>query len=66
MTPTIDPAILKALSLEVSTTTISSHGGSGFASTFKIKSNTEDGEEKLYFVKMGKGRASEVMFAGTY
>lgn len=66
MSPKIDPAIIKALSLDVSTTTIASYGGSGFASTFKIASKTEDGEEKLYFVKMGKGRASEVMFAGMF
>jgi hypothetical protein len=62
----IDPAILKALSLDAATTTIASHGGSGFASTFKITSKGTDGEEKLYFVKQGSGRESEVMFAGIF
>jgi len=64
MAPKIDPAILKALSLEASTTTIANHGGSGFATTLKITS-TVDGKEKLFFVKTGKGRDSEIMFAGT-
>jgi len=60
----IDPAILKALSLEASTTTIANHGVSGFATTLKITS-TVDGKEKLFFVKTGTGRDSEIMFAGT-
>lgn len=64
MTPKIDPAILKALSLDAATTTIASHGGSGFASTFKITSKGSDGEEKLFFVKQGKEKESEIMFAG--
>jgi protein-ribulosamine 3-kinase len=64
MAPKIDPAILKALSLDAATTTIASHGGSDFASTFKIMSNGSDGEEKLFFVKQGKGKESEIMFAG--
>jgi len=65
MAPKIDPAILRALSLDAAATTIASHGGSGFASTFKITSKGSDGEEKLFFVKQGKGRESEIMFAGT-
>jgi hypothetical protein len=64
MAPRIDPAIIKALSLDAATTTIASHGGSGFASTFKITSKSDDGKDKLYFVKQGKGKDSEVMFAG--
>lgn len=60
----IDSAILKALSLKVDTASISSHGGSGFSSTYKIVSKDQDGKDKLYFVKTGKGRDSEVMFAG--
>jgi hypothetical protein len=64
MTRKIDPAILKALSLEAASTTIASHGGSGFASTFKITSTGSDGQEKLFFVKQGEGKASEIMFAG--
>jgi hypothetical protein len=64
MAPKIDPAILQALSLDAATTTIASHGGSGFASTFKITSKGNDESEKLFFVKQGKGRESEIMFAG--
>jgi protein-ribulosamine 3-kinase len=64
MTRKIDPAILKALSLEAASTTIASHGGSGFASTFKITSTRSDGQVKLFFVKQGKGKGSEIMFAG--
>lgn len=63
MAPKIDPAILAALSLDAATTSITSHGGSGFASTFKITSNV-DGKEKLFFAKQGKGKASEIMFTG--
>jgi len=65
MTPKIDPAILAALSLDAATTSIASHGGSGFASTFKITSTVE-GKEKLFFVKQGKGKASETMFTGEH
>jgi hypothetical protein len=64
MVPKIDPAILQALSLDAATTTIASHGGSDFASTFKITSKGSDGDEKLFFVKQGKGKESEIMFAG--
>lgn len=58
----VDPAILKALSLDPTTATISKHGGSGFAETFKI-SGTIDGEQKLFFVKTG-GRDSDRMLTG--
>ncbi|KAI9647432.1 hypothetical protein NHQ30_003817 [Ciborinia camelliae] len=61
MSPKVDPALLRALSLPT-TATISKHGGSGFAETFKI-SGTIDGKQKLFFVKTG-GRGSEEMFAG--
>ena len=64
MPPKIDPAILKALVLEASNTTLAAHGGSGFAFTGKLTS-VVDGKEKLFFVKTGKGDESEVMFTGT-
>ncbi|KAG9230565.1 Fructosamine/Ketosamine-3-kinase [Amylocarpus encephaloides] len=66
MSPHIDPAILAALSLDAATTTIVSHGSSGFASTSKIVSKREDGGEKLYFVKQGRGRGIEDMFKGEH
>lgn len=59
----LDPAIIKALSLDDAVTTIASHGGSGFSSTAKITTQV-DGEEKLYFVKTGTGKDAKVMFAG--
>lgn len=65
MAPKIDPAILKALSLDGANTTLTSHGGSGFSSTYKLSSRGGDGKEKTYFVKTG-GKGSEVMFAGKY
>lgn len=63
MAPKLDPAIFKALSLEASNTTLAAHGGSGFAFTGKLTS-VVDGKEKFFFVKTGKGKESEVMFAG--
>ena len=66
MSPPVDPAILEALGLDPSTTEakIASHGGSGFASSFKLTVTTPDGEEKPYFVKTGSGKDAEVMFQG--
>ena len=72
MSPALDSAILRALNLNAATTTIASHGGSGFSSTAKLTSkvleNNSDGKEveteKIYFVKIGKGKGSEIMFAG--
>jgi protein-ribulosamine 3-kinase len=66
MPPKIDQAILSALSLDTATTTIASHGGSGFANTFKLVSNKGNNDEKLYFVKIGKGESAGVMFEGVY
>ncbi|KAJ8071076.1 hypothetical protein OCU04_001421 [Sclerotinia nivalis] len=60
----VDPAILEALSLDPDTATISKHGGSGFAETFKIN-GTMGGKQKLFFVKTG-GRDSEDMFTGEH
>ncbi|TPX09960.1 uncharacterized protein E0L32_008807 [Thyridium curvatum] len=63
MAPSVDPAIVEALGLDPASTKIVSHGGSGFASTFKL-SSVVDGEEKNYFVKTGTGKDAEVMFRG--
>ncbi|KAH6656336.1 fructosamine kinase [Truncatella angustata] len=65
MAPTVDPAILEALQLDPAASKISSHGGSGFASTFKI-SSTVDGKDMNYFVKTGSGADSEIMFKGEH
>jgi protein-ribulosamine 3-kinase len=64
MSPNIDRSIVNALSVDPSQTKISSYGGSGFSSTLKITSIV-DGKEKRFFMKIGKGMESEIMFAGT-
>jgi hypothetical protein len=64
MAPSVDPAILEALGLDASQASISAHGGSGFASTFKL-SAVVDGKPVDYFVKTGSGSNAEVMFRGT-
>jgi len=65
MSSTVDPAILSALSLSPESTKISSHGASGFASSFKITSTSND-QPISYFVKTGSGPSSEAMFKGEY
>ncbi|OAA67712.1 phosphotransferase enzyme family protein [Akanthomyces lecanii RCEF 1005] len=65
MAPAVDGAILEALGLDANATTMSSHGGSGFASTFKL-STTVDGQPKHYFVKTGSGADAETMFKGEH
>lgn len=62
MSPKVDSAILRALSLDPTTASIFKHGGSGFASTFKIN-GAINGDQKLFFVKTG-GMDSEEMFTG--
>jgi protein-ribulosamine 3-kinase len=63
MASDVDPAIVKALGLDPAVTKIASHGGSGFASTFRLSSKV-DGEDRNYFVKIGTGADSELMFKG--
>lgn len=63
MAPNVDPAILDALGLDPASTKLSSHGGSGFSSTFKL-SSTVDSKPVNYFIKTGSGKDSEVMFRG--
>lgn len=64
MAPNVDSAIVKALSLDLSTTSLTSHGGSNFSSTYKLTSKTEQGDERGYFIKTAKEKDAEVMFAG--
>lgn len=63
MASTVDPAIIEALGLDPDQSQISSHGGSGFASTFKISTVVDD-KPVSYFVKTGSGSDAEVMFRG--
>ncbi|KAI5918793.1 fructosamine kinase [Camillea tinctor] len=65
MLPKVDPAIIEVLGLDPSVTKIASHGGSGFASSFKL-SSIVDGKEMNYFVKTGTGTDSEIMFKGEH
>lgn len=57
----VDAALLRGLSLDPSTTSIHSHGGSGFASTFRLTTPTSS-----IFVKTSHGLASAVMFEGEH
>ncbi|KAH7040446.1 fructosamine kinase [Microdochium trichocladiopsis] len=62
----VDPAILDALGRKSEQTKISSHGGSGFASTFRLSSVKSDGQTVNYFVKTGSGPEADVMFTGEH
>lgn len=61
MPPSIDPAILRALSLEASNTTIKTHGGSSFAGTFRVTSPTTS-----FFVKTSSSPNAAQMFEGEH
>lgn len=63
MAPIVDSAIIEALSLDPEQTKITSHGASGFASSFKLTS-VIDGQPTNFFVKMGSGKDAEIMFRG--
>ena len=60
MPSSIDPAILRALTLD-STSKISTHGGSGFSSTFRIATPTTS-----VFVKTSSSPGAAVMFEGEH
>ncbi|EPS40127.1 hypothetical protein H072_6081 [Dactylellina haptotyla CBS 200.50] len=57
MTQQINEALATALNLDASVTTVSPHGGSGFASTLKVQSGNQS-----FFVKTGSGYRSKAMF----
>jgi fructosamine-3-kinase len=61
MSSSIDPAILRALNLKASSAKISTHGGSGFASTFRITTPTTS-----IFVKQSPSSSAGVMFQGEH
>ncbi|KAF1841301.1 Ketosamine-3-kinase [Cucurbitaria berberidis CBS 394.84] len=64
----VDPAVLRVLSLDASTTAVSSAGGGGCssASTSKIVSQLDNGQTKSYFMKTGSGKEAQVMFEGEH
>jgi hypothetical protein len=63
----LDSALVKLLQLDPENTTVSSAGGGGCssASTSKITSKDQDGREKTFFMKTGKGKEAAVMFEGS-
>ncbi|OAA54044.1 fructosamine-3-kinase [Cordyceps fumosorosea ARSEF 2679] len=61
----VDSVILETLGLDASETRMSPHGGSGFASTFKL-STSVDGQPCRYFIKTGRAAAAETMFRGEH
>lgn len=63
MESSVDKAILEALGLDASNTTLSSHGSSGFSSTYEL-STTYNTQPQTYFVKIGSGPDAERMFKG--
>jgi len=63
--PSIDLAIISALSIKDASPTMKSHGGSDFSATFKITA-VVDGREKMFFVKTNSSDDAEVMFAGEF
>ncbi|KAI3340289.1 fructosamine kinase [Ustulina deusta] len=65
MSSNVDPAIIEALGLDPNTARITSHGGSGFTSTFKL-SSTVNGKNVNYFVKTGTGDHAALMFRGEH
>ncbi|KAL8872608.1 MAG: hypothetical protein Q9174_001789, partial [Haloplaca sp. 1 TL-2023] len=62
----LDPSVMKALSLDPSATTVSTHGSSGFNATAKISTTLADGTQKHLFMKTAAGKDAEVMFRGEH
>ncbi|KLU80912.1 hypothetical protein MAPG_00009 [Magnaporthiopsis poae ATCC 64411] len=66
----VDPAIVEALKLDPDTAKMTTHGGSGFASTFKLVGTVTGGdgkqEQRTFFVKTGSGADAQVMFRGEH
>ena len=57
----IDPALLRAFSVPPSDATIKTHGGSGFASTYRITTPSTS-----YFIKTSTSAGAQVMFEGEH
>ena len=62
----LDPAIIRALSLDPSQVTVASHGGSGFTTTAKISTTLRDGAEQHFFMKTSNSKGAGVMFKGEH
>jgi fructosamine-3-kinase len=63
----LDSAIITALDLDPEHATVTPHGGSSFTTTAKITYRPGGGDdERAYFIKIGRGKDAETMFAGEY
>ncbi|KAI4217940.1 MAG: hypothetical protein L6R36_009202, partial [Xanthoria steineri] len=62
----LDPSILRTLSLDPATTTVSTHGSSGFNSTAKITTTLPTKTQKHLFMKSAPGTAAAEMFRGEH
>ncbi|KAJ9618247.1 hypothetical protein H2203_009163 [Taxawa tesnikishii (nom. ined.)] len=63
----LDSAVAKLLGIDPANASVSPVGGGmSSASASKITAKLEDGSEKLYFMKTGKGKEAEVMFEGEH
>lgn len=62
----LDPGVIELLKLDPDRTTVSSAGGGGCssASTSKITTKSEDGLQKEFFMKTGRGKDADIMFEG--
>ena len=61
MPPSLDAAIVRALSLDASQAKIASHGGSGFASTYRVTTDTMSA-----FIKTSTSKDAATMFEGEH
>ncbi|KAL9614091.1 MAG: hypothetical protein Q9167_001376 [Letrouitia subvulpina] len=62
----LDPAIARALSLDSKTTSVATHGSSGFNATAKISTTLKDGTQKNFFLKTAHGEGAGIMFRGEH
>ncbi|KAL8912201.1 MAG: hypothetical protein Q9171_002763 [Xanthocarpia ochracea] len=62
----LDPSILRSLSLDSRSTTVSSHGSSGFNATAKISTTLPNNTRKHFFLKTSPSKAAETMFRGEH
>lgn len=62
----LDPSIIRALSLDPATTTVATHGSSGFNATAKISTTLPTGTRKHFFMKTAPGKDAETMFRGEH
>ncbi|KAL8692302.1 MAG: hypothetical protein Q9218_002644 [Villophora microphyllina] len=62
----LDSTVIKALSLDPDSTTVKTHGSSGFNATAKITTFLKDGTQKHFFMKTATDKKSEAMFRGEH